>query len=172
MGRYETPEYDVIEKEGNFEIRDYSDFYIVEYANAHDPNMNNGFGTLFNYISKGNKQHEKINMTVPVIMESTETGSKMAFILPKDNWQNIPEPNDDRLRVQPFQKGRFACIQYSGSWSSQKEQENTQKLREWLKSKNLTPQSTMMMAVYNGPYVPAVFRRNEILVRISNGSTE
>ena len=34
------------------EIRLYDDFFIVEYENQNDPDINYGFGTLFKYISK------------------------------------------------------------------------------------------------------------------------
>lgn len=170
MSKYETPDYTVIEKEGPFEIRLYDDFFIVEYENQNDPDINYGFGTLFKYISKDNAQNEKINMTIPVFKETTGTGTKMAFVIPKNKWENIPKPNDSRLSIQPFEKGTFACIIYSGSWSDTKEKEQMQRLEIWLKQKNLKPISTMMVAVYNGPFIPAPFRRNEILVRIDTAN--
>lgn len=83
MSKYETPDYEVIEKEDDFELRRYDDFYIVEYNNETDPDINRGFKTLFNYISSENKENEKMSMTVPVIQEKTETNKKMAFVVPE-----------------------------------------------------------------------------------------
>ena len=69
MSKYETLDYEVVIKENEYEIRKYLNFYIVEYENANDPDINNGFRSLFNYISSDNKENEKISMTTPVIQE-------------------------------------------------------------------------------------------------------
>lgn len=37
-------------------IEEYRDFYVVEYDNAADPDVDSGFGTLFRYISKDNQK--------------------------------------------------------------------------------------------------------------------
>ena len=37
MSKYERPEYEVILSEDPFELREYKDFYIVEYDNEGDP---------------------------------------------------------------------------------------------------------------------------------------
>ncbi|OJF94635.1 hypothetical protein AX762_01855 [Alkalibacterium sp. 20] len=83
MSKYETPDYDVVLKEEDFEIRKYVDFYIVEYENLNNEDSNSSFGTLFKYISSDNKANEKISMTVPVIQEETEEKKKMAFVVPE-----------------------------------------------------------------------------------------
>lgn len=83
MSQYETPDYDVLEKENGFELRKYRQFYIVAYDNRKDRNVNRGFRTLFKYISSENEDNEKISMTVPVIQEETEENRKMAFVAPK-----------------------------------------------------------------------------------------
>ena len=54
MAKYERPAYTVLLSEYPFELREYRDFYVVEYANAADPDVDSGFGTLFRYISKDN----------------------------------------------------------------------------------------------------------------------
>ena len=72
MSIYERPEYKVILSEPPFEIRLYESFWIVEYSNETDPDILNGFGTLFRYISSENQNRQKINMTVPVIEEVLE----------------------------------------------------------------------------------------------------
>ena len=168
MGHYETPEYTVTIKEDRFEIREYKDFYIVEYDNPNDPDLSYGFGTLFNYIGKTNDQNEKISMTIPVIKEVTSSGMKMAFVVPQSKWNNIPHPTDKRLQISKFDKGTFATITYSGSSTTSKEQKQIQLLEAWIADKNLSRHSNFMIAIYNGPYVPPMFKRNEILVRVSD----
>ena len=39
MAKYERPEYTVLLSEEPFELREYRDFYIVEYDNANDPDV-------------------------------------------------------------------------------------------------------------------------------------
>jgi hypothetical protein len=63
--------YQVLEKDGKFEMRQYEDYWVVqtkidgEYRRSSDE----GFRLLFNYISGGNKQQQKIAMTGPVIQK-------------------------------------------------------------------------------------------------------
>ncbi len=168
MSHYETPEYTVTIKEDIFEMREYKDFFIVEYDNPNDPDLSYGFGTLFQYIGKTNDQNEKINMTIPVIKEITSSGMKMAFVVPQSKWHNIPLPTDKRLKITKFDKGTFASITYSGSSTSSKEQKQIQLLETWIADKNLSPRSNFMVAIYNGPYILPMLRRNEILVRVSD----
>ena len=75
-----------LEKENSFELRKYGQFYIVEYDNRADPDVDRGFRTLFKYISSENKDNEKISMTVPVIQEETDENRKMAFVVPEKYW--------------------------------------------------------------------------------------
>lgn len=167
MSKYETPNFNVLTKEDNFEIREYVDFYIVEYDNENDPEINSGFGTLFKYISSDNKKNEKITMTVPVIEEVTSDKKKIAFVVPGRFGNDIPEPNDSNLKVKKFDKGLFGSIQYPGFSNESKESIMKNKLHEWLQGKGYEMQSNYMLAFYNAPFVPPMFRRNEILVRIA-----
>jgi len=166
MSHYESPEYEIKSKEDNYEIREYKDFYIVEYENPNDPDLSYGFGTLFKYIGKENDQNESISMTIPVIREVTSSGMKMAFVVPQSKWDNIPHPTDKRLKISKFDKGIFATITYSGSLTLDKERKQIQLLQAWIHEKNLSPLSNFMVANYNGPFTPSIFRRNEILVRV------
>lgn len=166
MGHYETPEYTVTLKDDNFELREYKDFYIVEYDNPNDPDLSYGFGTLFQYIGKTNDQNEKISMTIPVIKEITSSGMKMAFVVPQNKWHNIPKPTDKRLKITKFDKGTFASVTYSGSSTASKEKEQIQLLEAWLVRNKLTKISNFMVAIYNGPYILPMFRRNEIIVKV------
>lgn len=166
MFNYETPYYEIIKSEDQFEIRLYENFYIVEYDNENDPNINNGFGTLFSYISSNNAENQKISMTVPVIEEMKEDRLKMAFVVPKEHWEKIPEPNNPNLNIKKFEKGYFAVIKYSGFSSKSKEQAKLQKLEEWIKKNNYKKLSNPMLAFYNPPFTPPMFRRNEIMIRV------
>ena len=167
MAHYESPKYSVNLKDNNFEIRTYSAFYIVEYDNDSDPNISNGFGTLFSYISKDNDGSEKISMTVPVIEEVKNGKKKMAFVVPAEYGDQIPTPKNSHLTVKKFDKGLFAVIRYSGLSTKEKEAKMKSNLFKWLSEVGYEVQSNYMLAFYNGPFTPPMFRRNEIMVRVT-----
>jgi hypothetical protein len=60
-------------------------------------------------------------------------------------------------------------VQYSGTWSQQRYEQNLARLREWMKSKDLTPVGDPVWARYNPPFTPWFLRRNEILVSVEQG---
>ena len=100
MGKYETPKYDILLRENEFEIREYVDFFVVEYENSKDPEIQEGFRTLFKYISNDNVDKEKISMTVPVIQQEFRENKKMAFVVPKKFGTEIPKPNNPNVEVK------------------------------------------------------------------------
>lgn len=166
MGKYESPEYRVTCSDNAFELRQYKDFYIIEYDNDADPDITQGFGTLFNYISNDNKEKQKIAMTVPVIEEMTDSKMKMAFVAPAKFGEHVPAPNNKYLNVRKFDSGEFAVIRYSGTSNTKKQEQMIQHLQVWLRKIKHIPVSNFMLAYYNPPFIPPMFRRNEILVRV------
>lgn len=168
VGKYETPDYDVIFKEEDYEIRKYFGFSIVEYENK-EGNMS-GFRTLFNYISDDNKENQKISMTTPVIQDVAKDDNKMAFVVPKKFADQIPEPNNPNLKVKKFDQGLFAVIRYSGASNRNKEVKMNKKLEDWINRNGYEKESEYILAFYNPPFVPGVFKRNEIWIRVTKKS--
>lgn len=166
MGKYETPDYEVLVKEDEYEIRRYKGFFIVEHENKKD--NTSGFQFLFNYISSDNKENQKMSMTVPVIQQSREGSKKMAFVVPEEFNENIPEPNNPNLKVKKFNEGLFAVIRYSGLSNKSKELKMSKKLEEWISEKDYKKQSDYMLASYNSPFTLPMLKRNEIWVEVSD----
>ncbi len=167
MSKYETLDYEILIKEDEYEIRKYINFFVVEYEDSNDPEIKDGFGSLFKYISDDNKENEKISMTTPVIQEVTNEIKKMAFVVPGKYGEHIPEPNNPNLRVKKFDEGLFAALKYSGFSNKGKELKMMKKLEEWVLGKGYEIESNYMLAFYNAPFTPPMFRRNEIWVRIN-----
>lgn len=168
MSKYETLDYNVLLKEDDFEIREYGGFYIVEYEGNQE--NTGGFQTLFKYISSDNKENQKISMTTPVIQENATESNKMAFVVPKKFTEYVPEPNDPNLKVKKFDEGLFGVIQYSGFSNSAKELKKSKQLEDWIIQKGYTVQSDYMLAFYNAPFTPPMFRRNEIWIRLNKAN--
>lgn len=174
---YESAEYKVIESDGSFEVREYPDLMLVATATKIDAQGRDGsFMKLFRYISGANESEQKISMTTPVFMEKDDTEAQMGFVMPKDvAIAGTPQPTGDGVAIRKRTGGRFAVIRFSGRLSEKLAQENEAKLREWMKTKNLTaadakPDSSesnnVESASYDPPFTPGPLRRNEVLIRL------
>ena len=64
----ETPKYNIVQKEGQFEIREYQEYInaSVEIESDFKSAINEGFRTLADYIFGNNRAKTSINMTAPV----------------------------------------------------------------------------------------------------------
>ncbi len=60
----------------------------------------------------------------------------------------------------------MAVLKFRGRVNHKLAQEKIEQLNEWLKKNNIKPKSNFLVAQYNHPAVPGVFRRNEILIEI------
>ena len=83
----DSPNYQVLKKDGNFEVREYPKLTLV-IADANSSmseraSSRSNFGRLFDYISGENESGQEFSMTAPVIMEPglTSMSSKMVFFL-------------------------------------------------------------------------------------------
>lgn len=169
MAIFETAQFKLIKKDGDFEIREYTANYTaaVEEENLIEAE---GFNKIFSYISGSNKEEEKISMTTPVINELKEGSVTTEFVLPSKYIQEvIPEPRDGGIKIKKNEKRLSAAVKFSGSISENKINEYEEKLSTWLNMNNLKPDGVFRLARYNPPFVPALLRRNEILVDIKGG---
>ena len=93
---YELLEYRILEKDGEFDIRMYDDYWVVrtESDGNYKSSTNKSFGRLFDYISGNNQQQQKIAMTGPVIQQ--DNGEKIAMTGPV-----IQQKSGDR-RIMEF----------------------------------------------------------------------
>ena len=68
MGNEETPKFNLIEKEGRFEVRHYPEMVVAKVVSQESDNAL--FRKLAGYIFGGNEAETKIKMTAPVFMQS------------------------------------------------------------------------------------------------------
>lgn len=146
MSRYETPDYEVVVTEGPYEIRKYADFFMMEYKNKQDPSLQNGFRSLFSYISGNNQANQKISMTVPVLQQKQEALKKIAFVFPKENSEQVPKPNSPHLTGATFKEGVVGTILYPGVSSPKKRKEMSEKLDAWISKKGYKKESPFIIA--------------------------
>ena len=176
----EEPQYEVIRKFDNVELRHYAPYVVAEVvlnASAEDAG-NQAFPILAGYIFGKNKGDKKLAMTapvtqtaVPVRMDMTAPvtqaavagGMRVQFALPKGvTLATAPEPIDPRVQLRVVPAGTWAVIQYSGSWSQSNYKEHLDKLTTTLQAMGVATQGEPVLARYNAPFTPWFMRRNEI----------
>ena len=166
MSLYETAKYEVLEKEGKFEIREYESFYTAAISES-DPIQTNGFSEIFGYISGNNEGKEKISMTTPVINELVDDGFTTEFVMPEKYRDNVPPaPGNDNITIKRREKKLCGAVTFNGSVHKEKIEKQEEELLKWLSKINRTPVGTFRLARYNPPITPPLFRRNEILIDV------
>lgn len=168
---YESAGFQLVSKQGAFEIRDYPALPMAVTDMAFAKSAGNGsFQRLFRYISGSNNRRQKIAMTTPVFMdpEQGDASGQMSFVLPAGlSPTGGPEPTEPRVRLAKRPAGRFAVLRFSGRITEQSTGEMESRLRHWMADNGLIPEGPAGFAGYDPPWIPGVFRLNEVLIRIT-----
>jgi hypothetical protein len=186
----EEANYRVIKKEDDFELREYSPLVVAETnVNAEFKKAGRiAFRRLFAYISGDNRKNQKIAMTAPVIADAAEvTGGeeikmtapvigesngnswRYRFVLPASySIDSAPVPLNDDVRVSTVPGKTVAVIRFSGLVNSKDIQEKSAELSRWMTANNLVSVSEPRWAGYDPPWTIPFFRRNEVMIDISD----
>jgi hypothetical protein len=163
---YESPDYHVVKSEGAFEIRNYPESSMVTTP-MQQRGADGSFMRLFRFISGKNDQHEKISMTVPVIMSGPKSGT-MSFVVPKKiALTGVPRPTDPSIKITTMPEGNYATYRFSGRAGALQNESAAKKLSVWLNELHLDAAGAPMFASYNPPWTPGFMRRNEVLIRLA-----
>lgn len=162
----ETPAYKVIRSDGKFEIRDYPALTVATTP-MDGAEMNGSFGQLFRFITGNNEGAQKIEMTSPVLIDTSKDKKTMSFIMPKTTVENgVPKPVGDSVTLGKVDSARFAVLRFAGSRTPENEKAAIEKLKAWLTEQNLTGKGDPLFAYYDPPWTPVFMRRNEVMIRI------
>jgi hypothetical protein len=180
----EEASYKVIEKDGDFELRQYLPQIVAETVVEGDFDKvgNEGFSRLFGYISGNNTKKQSISMTAPVSQEAgsekipmtapvnqEQVGNKwhISFLMPSNyTLETLPEPADKRIILKQIPSRLVAAITYSGTWSRSRYKEHKAILEKAMSNRKLKPIGEYIFARYNPPFMPWFLRRNEVLVTV------
>ena len=181
----EEAEYDVVQHDGDFEMRDYAPQVVAEVvvSGSFSRAGNSAFRPLFNYISGDNTVKAKIAMTAPVSQTANSQDIAMAapvgqrdngddwvvsFMMPaKFNMDTIPKPTDPEVKLREIPAQRMAVVRYSGRWTKKRYQSHLEALLTWVAENDLVVTGEPVFARYNGPFTPWFMRRNEILLPVA-----
>jgi effector-binding domain-containing protein len=184
----EEAAYKVVEKEGEFEIRDYASHILAETVVEGDLEQagNKAFNRLFRYISGDNRSRDKVAMTAPVSQEPIGEKIKMtapvgqqrvqerwavSFMMPASyTRETLPEPEDPKVTLRQVPARRMAAVRYAGFWSEKNYLRYKLELESWIHERGLAVVGDPIWARYNPPFTPWFLRRNEILIPVDTGA--
>tara|TARA_B100000767_G_scaffold271608_1_gene297563 strand:- start:2612 stop:3247 length:636 start_codon:yes stop_codon:yes gene_type:complete len=183
----EEPEFKVVDKNLNFEIRYYNEYLVAEVTLDGDfsSSGNQAFRVLAGYIFGANQTAEKMAMTAPVESQLVATSEKMAMTAPvlslknedkhiyrfvmekKYTLDSLPIPDDGRIRLLKIEPRYMAVKLFSGRWSEKNYKKEEQQLLNDLYKNNIKILGAPIFARYNAPFVPWFLRRNEVMIQIN-----
>jgi hypothetical protein len=167
MALYETASYKVIKKiSKHIELRKYPTFYMATTTVKLDNKYTNGFSEVFNYISGNNENNQKISMTTPVISTTNEDSLTTSFVIPSKFENQPPKPSNKNVTITEIKDGTFLIMKFSGKWTKSNFDKYDSILLEYIKSNNYSILSQRYILRYQPPFIPAFFRRNEIMYRV------
>jgi hypothetical protein len=181
----EEAKYTVLEREGDFELRQYQPHIVAETLVEGDFQEvgNEGFRRLYDYISGKNRKKQPISMTAPVSQEATSEKIPMTapvnqekvgeqwritFLIPSQyTMETLPEPSDPRVQLNKVPGLLMAALSYSGTWSRGRYKDKENRLKELIQQKDLKIVGEPVFARYNPPFMPWFLRRNEVLIPVA-----
>jgi hypothetical protein len=186
----EEPEYRVVERQADFELRRYAPYLVAETRVSGDFEDAGGaaFRILADYIFGNNSARKKIEMTAPVSQRpgegqrigrqspvqqraapaAGEVGNYyVSFVMPsRFTRDTLPVPNDDRVRIREVPGGLVAARRYSGFWTEERYREQHDVLQAALDRAGLEETAPPVYARYNSPFSLWFLRRNEVLIAV------
>lgn len=168
----EKPAYQLLKKDGKFELRKYQEIHRVTVAMEQEGQRNQAFRKLAGYIGKKNDKQQKISMTAPVIIDpaiqkSDKALTKMSFVVPRAVVRaGIPKPTDGTISLSKVSGGNFAVTRFYSSHSQNARAKAVNRLRAWIKEEKMTEVGEPSFAFYNPPWIPQIFRTNEVWIRV------
>ncbi|UFZ04135.1 heme-binding protein [Bradyrhizobium ontarionense] len=180
MSRVEHPRYEVVSRDGEFEVRAYAPMIIAEadVHGARKPAIEEGFRIIAGYIFGANQGRMKIAMTAPVQQQASAASTThdmtssdrwtVSFVMPA-SWSLdiLPPPADARIKLTALPAQRLVAITFAGSTSDGIIAEKTRELRDYVQRKGLTVTGTPLLAFYNPPWTLPMLRRNEVMLACS-----
>jgi hypothetical protein len=184
----EEPRYEVLEREGDLEIRRYESFIVAETLVDADFERagNEGFRRLADYIFGNNRSRQNLEMTAPVSQARSEKIAmtapvnlhrqgnlyRVTFMMPAEyTLATLPEPVDPEVRIRQVPPELVGALRYSGRWSQQRYDDHKARLESWLAKRGWRPAGEPILARYDPPFKPWFLRRNEVLIPLIEGSS-
>lgn len=173
----EEPAFDVVQKDGSFEIRHYAPYVSAEVVMEGDFESagNQAFRPLFRFISGDNSATQEISMTAPVEQtpaekpsnDPSQTRYRVGFVMPTEfDLADLPVPDNQAVTLHQVPERLVAVWRYRGNWSQARYQRHEAMLRERLAQTDLVACGPSTLARFNPPFWPGFLRRNEVHIPV------
>jgi SOUL heme-binding protein len=170
-------EFRVLRTYADFEVREYQPCVIAEVrVSAHYSTASSAaFGSLFRYISKGNKTAQKIAMTAPVIAaqrtdKSQEDEWFVSFVMPSgSNIGHLPNPNDPNVVLRDLDSETCIALSFRGKATAALSEKKIQHLRSAAAKENISLSAETRICRFDPPFKPGFLQYNEIVIPVYLG---
>lgn len=180
----EEPAHETLVKDGKYEIRQYEPTIVAEVEITGDMRRagNSGFRPLADFIFGNNTARSKIDMTAPVTRVKSEKIAMtapvtrtlkdevwtVAFVMPAEwSMEALPVPNNPDVTLRDVPGELIAAIKFSGMGRERTFESKRVALETWITEQGYSPVGPPRYAGYDAPYVPAPFRRNEVMIPVA-----
>ena len=182
----EEPRFNIVDKVGVVEIRQYDKRLAAEVLVAGDEEdaRSTGFRLLADFIFGNNTSRTSIAMTAPVSQQAAKSESiamtapvsqsrdgsgkwRVRFYMPsKYTIETLPKPNNPAVDIVEVPGEAMAVLRFSNSRSAEAIAEKTADLMRALASSKWAPIGTPVTWLYDPPWTLPFFRRNEVAVTV------
>ena len=172
----ERVEYSVVSREGDIEFRDYPRVVLATVSGLTD---DEAFGLLFDYIRGANDASSQIAMTTPVMSSGgaseelpmtapvVSSPGTFSFVMPAGrDAGTLPSPRDRRISIMDLPERTLAVLRFRGRTNSQQVKAREAELLGSLDRKGIQTAGRPFLMRYNPPFIPGIFRRNEVAVEV------
>ncbi|HOT95116.1 MAG TPA: heme-binding protein [Methanoregulaceae archaeon] len=168
----QTIAYEVMGQDGEVEFRRYPPLVL---ATVNDSGDDRGFQHLFAFINGANRARREIPMTAPVITAEhlamtapmiTAPGS-MSFVMPPGMKPGeVPEPTDEKVRIEAVPARVLAVVRFSGHAGREDVEAARSRLLATLERGSVPTKGEPFLMRYNAPMTPGFLRRNEVAFEV------
>lgn len=182
----EGPTYEVLRREGAFELRRYKGYLTASVrvaGSSYGQATNAGFAPLADYIFGNNHASDRISMTAPVsagrvccqkiAMTAPVTAAQaeeeyvVSFTMPSGySMESLPRPNNPAVILESVDPHMAAAVRFSGYLNEKSAAGARSELEAWMGAQGLTPAGEPVAAQYDAPWKPSFVRRNEIMIPV------
>ena len=185
----QEPPHEVIASDGNIEVRQYKPQILAEVTVTGDMRRagNSGFRPLADFIFGNNTAKQSIEMTAPVtrtpasrkiemtapVMRTETAGGDwvVAFVMPEEwTMETLPAPNNPDITIREVPGEMIAAIRFNGAGRESAHKKKQAELEAWLGTHDYVATGSARYAGYNAPWVPAPFKRNEVMIPVRPAS--
>ncbi len=187
----EKPEYEVVGKFDDFEVRNYRPRLVAEttvQTSSFDEAREEGFRRLAAYIFGENvpseqlpmnapvnlrraaaeEEGEQMAMTTPVTLTRSRTGFVMRFQMPREReLSSLPAPTDSRVHLRRIGGERVAVVKFRGTYDAERIAEKQQELVQLARARGIAVAGEPVFAGYDSPATLPFIRRVEVWVPVA-----